>query len=231
MCPDDANIEKALAGWRHGDQDAVDDLFRLVYDELRILAGRHLNRRRPGDTLGATALVHEVYLRFAQRSSPDLVDRNHFVASPAAWRYSDEQLYALATYLYSLKPPPNPNKFDALAAHGKEVFTRDGCASCHTPPLYTNNTLTPVDGFEIQRGTSAALTSRAARSEQIRLRRSRRVAARGTTRFPLSKACGTAVRSSTTDRWPRSRTGSIHGGSATITCRPDISDTASRRAP
>ena len=69
--------------------------------------------------------------------------------SPAAWRYSDEQLYALAKYLYSLKPPPNPNKFDALAAHGKEVFTRDGCVSCHTPPLYTNNKLTPVDGFEI----------------------------------------------------------------------------------
>ena len=69
--------------------------------------------------------------------------------SPAAWRYSDEQLYALAKYLYSLTPPPNPNRFDALAARGKEVFTRDGCASCHTAPLYTNNKLTPVDGFEI----------------------------------------------------------------------------------
>ncbi|HUF80387.1 MAG TPA: ECF-type sigma factor [Burkholderiales bacterium] len=83
MCPDDANVEKALAGWRQGDQGAVDDLFRLVYDELRVLAGRHLRRRRPGDTLGPTALVHEVYLRFAQRSSPDLVDRHHFVALAA----------------------------------------------------------------------------------------------------------------------------------------------------
>jgi hypothetical protein len=62
-------------------------------------------------------------------------------------RYSDEQLYALALYLYSLRPPPNPNRFDAVAARGQEVFTREGCARCHTPPLYTNNRLTPVEGF------------------------------------------------------------------------------------
>jgi hypothetical protein len=36
-------------------------------------------------------------------------------------RYSDEQLYALALYVYSLKPPPNPNKFDAAAARGQKV--------------------------------------------------------------------------------------------------------------
>lgn len=64
-------------------------------------------------------------------------------------RYSDEQLYALTLYLYSLKPPPNPNKFDALAARGQKVFEREGCAACHTPPLYTNNKLTPVDGFNV----------------------------------------------------------------------------------
>jgi hypothetical protein len=64
-------------------------------------------------------------------------------------RYSDEQLYALALYIYSLKPPPNPNKFDALAAGGKTVFEREGCAGCHTPPLYTNNKLTPADGFRV----------------------------------------------------------------------------------
>jgi len=62
-------------------------------------------------------------------------------------RYSDEMLYALALYLYSLKPPPNPNKFNTLAERGQKVFAREGCAACHTPPLYTNNKLTPVDGF------------------------------------------------------------------------------------
>jgi hypothetical protein len=51
-------------------------------------------------------------------------------------RYSDEDLYALAQYLYSLKPPPNPNPPDA---EGRKIFEREGCARCHTPPLYTNN--------------------------------------------------------------------------------------------
>lgn len=62
-------------------------------------------------------------------------------------RYSDEQLYALALYLYSLQPPPNPNRFDALAARGRQVFAEQGCTRCHTPPLYTNNRLTPAEGF------------------------------------------------------------------------------------
>jgi RNA polymerase sigma factor (TIGR02999 family) len=81
---DNDDIDRALAGWRHGDDGAVDELFRLVYDELRILAGRQLRRLRPGETLGPTALVHEVYLRFAQHSSPDLLDKNHFVALAAS---------------------------------------------------------------------------------------------------------------------------------------------------
>ena len=62
-------------------------------------------------------------------------------------RYSDEQLYALALYVYSLKPPPNPNKLDAHVVHGQQVFEREGCANCHTPPLYTNNKLTLAEGF------------------------------------------------------------------------------------
>jgi hypothetical protein len=66
-------------------------------------------------------------------------------------RYSDEALYALALYIYSLQPPPNPNKFDAEAARGEKIFQREGCATCHTPPLYTNNRLTPVDGFTTPR--------------------------------------------------------------------------------
>jgi hypothetical protein len=64
-------------------------------------------------------------------------------------RYSDEQLYALALWLYSLEPPPNPNRFDALAAGGQKIFEREKCGSCHTPPFYTNNKLTPAKGFKI----------------------------------------------------------------------------------
>ena len=64
-----------------------------------------------------------------------------------AARYSDEQLYALALYLYSLQPPLNPNRRSSEASLGKKIFDREGCGSCHTPPLYTNNKLIPVEGF------------------------------------------------------------------------------------
>ena len=64
-------------------------------------------------------------------------------------RYSDEQLYALSLYIYSLKPPDNPNKFTAVAQKGYEVFMTEACDVCHTPPLYTNNMLVPVAGFKV----------------------------------------------------------------------------------
>ena len=64
-------------------------------------------------------------------------------------RYGDEQLYALARYLYSLRPPPNPNRVNAVAERGRRVFSREGCNACHTAPLYTSNRLTPALGFTI----------------------------------------------------------------------------------
>ena len=64
-------------------------------------------------------------------------------------RYSDEQLYALGRYLYSLVPPRNPNRASALSQRGRRVFAREGCNVCHTAPLYTSNALTPVSGFNI----------------------------------------------------------------------------------
>jgi hypothetical protein len=64
-------------------------------------------------------------------------------------RYSDDQLYALALYIYSLQPPPNPNRFDKSAARGKIIFETTGCSVCHPGPLYTNNQLTPVNEFKV----------------------------------------------------------------------------------
>ncbi len=91
-------------------------------------------------------------------------------------RYSDEQLYALARYVYSLRPPANPNPFDSLARRGRGVFERMECGRCHTPPLYTNNKLTPAAGFVVPNehfealdivplsvGTDPALTTRTRR--------------------------------------------------------------------
>jgi hypothetical protein len=63
-------------------------------------------------------------------------------------RLSDEALYALATYIYSLRPPPNPNPVDEQAVAGQQIFAGEGCARCHTPPLYTSNKLTLAQGFD-----------------------------------------------------------------------------------
>lgn len=74
----------------------------------------------------------------------------------AAKRYSDEQLYALAHYIYSLTPPENPNRASReLLTRGEFVFKKEGCITCHTPPLYTNNKLTPASGFEPRPGDVA----------------------------------------------------------------------------
>jgi hypothetical protein len=74
----------------------------------------------------------------------------------AGKRYSDAQLYALTQYIYSLQPPKNPNKFPKeLITKGEKVFAKAGCVTCHTPPLYTNNKLTPANGFEPPKGDYA----------------------------------------------------------------------------
>ena len=65
------------------------------------------------------------------------------------YRMPDELLFALAEYLFSLESPPNPNTGDPRAAAGRAVFQREGCARCHTPPLYTNNKLTLAQGYEM----------------------------------------------------------------------------------
>jgi hypothetical protein len=67
-------------------------------------------------------------------------------------RPSDEAMYALGLYLYSLDPAPSPYPNDELAQKGARVFESEGCVKCHTPPLYTNNKLIPVPGFEPPRG-------------------------------------------------------------------------------
>jgi hypothetical protein len=72
-------------------------------------------------------------------------------------RLPDEALYALALYIYSLQPPRNPNLFDAKAQAGQKIFLREGCPTCHTPPLYTNNKLTLAQGFTPPRDRQASL--------------------------------------------------------------------------
>ena len=66
-----------------GDRDALDRALPLVYGELRRIADRQLRREAPGHTLGATALVHEAYLRLADQSRCGFQGRAHFMSVAA----------------------------------------------------------------------------------------------------------------------------------------------------
>jgi RNA polymerase sigma factor (TIGR02999 family) len=72
------DITGLLLAWKAGDQEALDRLFPLVYEELRGIAHRQLRRERPDRTLGTTALVHEAYLKLVDQTRVQWADRAHF---------------------------------------------------------------------------------------------------------------------------------------------------------
>jgi RNA polymerase sigma factor (TIGR02999 family) len=61
-----------------GDPRAADELLPLIYDELRLLASQKLSQEPPGQTLQATALVHEAYIRLVGEETPNWENRRHF---------------------------------------------------------------------------------------------------------------------------------------------------------
>jgi RNA polymerase sigma factor (TIGR02999 family) len=78
---DDVTRILSATGW--GDPQAAERLLLLVYDELRKLAAQKLARERPGQTLQATALVHDAYLRLVGTADPGWESRGHFFAAAA----------------------------------------------------------------------------------------------------------------------------------------------------
>ena len=75
------DVTRILSAIQAGDADAAARLLPLVYDELRRLAAAQLAREKPGQTLDATALVHEAYLRLVGDQHFDT--RRHFFAAAA----------------------------------------------------------------------------------------------------------------------------------------------------
>jgi RNA polymerase sigma-70 factor (ECF subfamily) len=76
-------ITQLLTDWSAGDQEALKRLMPLVYDELRRLAKAYFQRQPPNSTLQGTALVHEAYLRLADKKEIQWQDRAHFFAVSA----------------------------------------------------------------------------------------------------------------------------------------------------
>src|SRR3954470_12258770 len=77
------DVTRILAAIEHGDPLAAGQLLPLVYDELRKLAARRLAREKPGQTLQATALVHDAYLHLVGARDPGWDSRGHFFAAAA----------------------------------------------------------------------------------------------------------------------------------------------------
>jgi RNA polymerase sigma factor (TIGR02999 family) len=76
-------LTELLAEVRGGTPGAADELFALVYDDLKRIAHRQLSGQTPGRTLNTTALVHETYLKLVDRSRVHPKDRTHFFATAA----------------------------------------------------------------------------------------------------------------------------------------------------
>jgi RNA polymerase sigma factor (TIGR02999 family) len=78
-----SEVTRILSAIERGDVLAVDELFPLVYQELRQLAAVRLSKELPGQTLQATALVHEAYLRLVGSENQNWTGRGHFFAAAA----------------------------------------------------------------------------------------------------------------------------------------------------
>src|SRR5215510_4659143 len=81
--PQGSEITRLLQEWRDGRQGALDRLIPLVYDELRVMASRHLAREWRVSMLQTTALVSEAYLKLAGQHDVDWQNRAHFFAIAA----------------------------------------------------------------------------------------------------------------------------------------------------
>jgi RNA polymerase sigma factor (TIGR02999 family) len=77
-----AAVTQLLVAWGRGDRSALEELVPVVYDELKRIARRHVARER-GQTLQATALVHEAYMRLVDQRSVSWQNRAHFFAIAA----------------------------------------------------------------------------------------------------------------------------------------------------
>jgi len=78
-----SDVTRILNAIERGDAKATDELLPLVYEELRLLAARKLSHEPPGQTLQATALVHEAYIRLLGNEPQSWDNRGHFFMAAA----------------------------------------------------------------------------------------------------------------------------------------------------
>ena len=79
-----SDVTRILSAIEGGDPKDADELLPLVYEESGNLAGRQISQERPGQTLQATALVHEAYVRLVEARDQNWNNRGHFFRAAAA---------------------------------------------------------------------------------------------------------------------------------------------------
>jgi RNA polymerase sigma factor (TIGR02999 family) len=140
----DKHITQLLNDWGDGKPEAMQQLFPLVYDELRKMAQRHLFRERADHTLQRTALVHEAFFRLVDQRDLKLQNRAHFfaIASQAMRRILVD--HARARNADKRGGNEKPASLEAMAEQGQYT-------SAAIEPVVDHNALTDIDVLSIDR--------------------------------------------------------------------------------
>jgi RNA polymerase sigma factor (TIGR02999 family) len=112
-----SEVTRILSAIEQGDPHAAEQLLPLVYDELRQLAAARLAQEKPGQTLQATALVHEAYLRLV--GDQQFANRRHFFAAAAQ---AMRRILIESARRKQLAPRVNLDDLEPIAAGGDERF-------------------------------------------------------------------------------------------------------------
>lgn len=83
MSEEPREITELLISWQAGDQEALNKIMPLLYDELRRISRAQLRKEKPGHTLQATALVNEVYMKMVDQNRTNWQSRAHFLSVAA----------------------------------------------------------------------------------------------------------------------------------------------------
>jgi RNA polymerase sigma factor (TIGR02999 family) len=124
--PEGSSVTELLHRWRDGDERALGELFPIVYDELRRIAGRYMRSEREGHTLQATALVHEAFVRLV-KMKVEWQDRVHFksVAAGAMRRILVDRARARASGRRGRAAAKVTLGEDLLASHPRQPMLID----------------------------------------------------------------------------------------------------------
>ena len=120
MTPSPEEVTDLLNDWGNGDQEALNRLMPLVYDELHRLASRYLRHERIGHTLQTTALVHEAYLKLVDHKKANWHNRVQFFAAAAK-----VMRHVLVDYARSRKAAKRGGDYCRLSLDEAAISSRD----------------------------------------------------------------------------------------------------------